>query len=106
MKLPEEAKTIEIFPRFQRWMKKTNFLQASYPEDLETLTFDVETQTGITECHIINNLLTELARAVLRNIDPRLWQYGPRFAQSVPPRPSRSVSKRLALSFVKDRPGK
>ena len=34
-----------------------------YPEDLET--FDVETETGITECHIINNLLTELARAVL-----------------------------------------
>ena len=30
-----------------------------YPEDLET--FDVETETGITECHIINNLLTELA---------------------------------------------
>ena len=24
-----------------------------YPEDLET--FDVETETGITECHIINN---------------------------------------------------
>ena len=37
-----------------------------YPEDLET--FDVETETGITECHIINNLLTELARAVLGNI--------------------------------------
>ena len=29
-----------------------------YPEDLET--FDIETETGITECHIINNLLTEL----------------------------------------------
>ena len=39
-----------------------------YPEDLET--FDVETETGITECHIINNLLTELARAVLENIGP------------------------------------
>ena len=37
-----------------------------YPEDLET--FDVETETGITECHIINNLLTELAWAVLGNI--------------------------------------
>ena len=34
-----------------------------YPEDLVTI--DVETETGITECHIINNLLTELARAVL-----------------------------------------
>ena len=37
-----------------------------YPEDLET--FDVETENGITECHIINNLLTDLARAVLGNI--------------------------------------
>ena len=25
------------------------------------------------KCHIINNLLTELARAVLGNIGPRLW---------------------------------
>ena len=31
-----------------------------------------------TECHTINNLLTELARAVLGNIGrPRSWQYGP-----------------------------
>ena len=30
-----------------------------YPEDLET--FDRETETGITECHIINNSPTELA---------------------------------------------
>ena len=34
-----------------------------------------------TECHIINNLLTELARAVLGNIGPRpranIPQYGP-----------------------------
>ena len=30
MKLPEEAKKIEIFPKFQRWMKKTNILQASF----------------------------------------------------------------------------
>ena len=44
-----------------------------YPEDLET--FDVETETGITECHIINNLFT-------RPVLPRPWvnipQYGPR----------------------------
>ena len=43
-----------------------------YPEDLET--FDVETETSITECHIITNLLTELSRAVLGNIGPRSWR--------------------------------
>ena len=55
-----------------------------YPEDLET--FVVETETGITECHVMNNLLTELARAILENI-----------GQYSPVRPSRSVSKRLLL---------
>ena len=42
-------------------------------------TFDVETETGITECYIINNLLTELARAVLVNIGPKanIPQHGP-----------------------------
>jgi len=51
-----------------------------YPEDLET--FDVETETGITECHMINNLLTQLARAVLRNITsfgPYCHDLGPIF---------------------------
>ena len=38
-----------------------------------------------TECHIINNLLTELARAVLGNIGPRSWQYGPSEARSALP---------------------
>ena len=43
------------------------------------------------ECHIINNLLTELAWAVLGNIGPRSWQYGPRFARSVLPRPRANI---------------
>ena len=46
-----------------------------YPEDLET--FDEETETGITECHIINYLLAQLARAVPGNIGPRSFSYGP-----------------------------
>ena len=37
--------------------------------------------------HIINYLLTELARAVLGNIGPRSWQYGPSAARSVQKRP-------------------
>ena len=87
VKLPEEAKKIEIFPTFQRWMKKTNILQASF---IILETFDVETETGITECHIIN-LLTELARAVLGNIGPRSWQQRPSEARSVVPRPQANI---------------
>ena len=30
VKLPQEARKIEIFPKFQRWMKKTNILHASF----------------------------------------------------------------------------
>ena len=30
VKLPEEAKKIENFSKFQRWMKKTNILQACF----------------------------------------------------------------------------
>ena len=49
VKLPEDAKKIEIFPKFQRWMKKTNILQASFIWSWRSGTFDVETETGITE---------------------------------------------------------
>ena len=47
-----------------------------------------------TECHIINNSLTELARAVLGNIDPRSSRSvrtATTSGQYSPVRPSRSV---------------
>ena len=40
-----------------------------------------------TECHIINYLLTELARAVPGNIGPRSFLYGPSAARSELSRP-------------------
>ena len=71
MKLPEEAKKIEIFSKISKMDEEDEHSPSEfyYPEGLET--FDVETETGFTECHIINNLLTELAWAVLGNIGPR-----------------------------------
>jgi len=42
-------------------------------------------------CHIINDLLTELARAILGNIGPRSFLYGPRCAWSVLPRPRANI---------------
>ena len=59
MKLPEEAKKIENFQKFQ--MDEEDEHSPSvfyYPEDLEI--FDAETERGITECQnfIINYLLT------------------------------------------------
>jgi len=51
-----------------------------YREDLET--FDVETKTGITECHVIDNLPRSVlppyfARSVLPGPRANIPQYGP-----------------------------
>ena len=46
-----------------------------------------------TEYHIINYLLTELARAVPGNIDPRSFSYGPSAARSVLSRPRANISQ-------------
>ena len=78
LKLSVEAKKIEIFPKFQRQMEKTNIFKCKPPEVHFTIT---------KECHIINHLLTQLARAVPGNIGPRSFSYGPRCARSVLPRP-------------------
>ena len=71
LKLPEEAKKTEIFPKFQRWMRGQTFLSAIHWNCI---------LLSETECHIINNLLTQLTRAVLGNIGPWSWQsVGPIF---------------------------
>ena len=44
-----------------------------------------------TECHIINYLLTELARAVPGNIGTRSFLYGPRCAKSLLSRPRTNI---------------
>ena len=69
-----------------------------YPEDLETSEAGIMRKPSdrkcvfinrqvCSECHIINYLLTELTRAVLGNIGPRSFLYGPR----VLPRPRYNI---------------
>ena len=59
LKLPAEAKKIELFPKFQRWMKKMNiFLSASHQKCI---------LLSGTECHY-NKLLTN--RAYCHNLGP------------------------------------
>ena len=58
LKLPEEAKKIEIFPKFQRWMRKT-------------------------KCHIINGgYIYRFPRSVLPRPRANIPQYGPRSSVS------------------------
>ena len=44
-----------------------------------------------TECHIINYLLTELARAVPGNIGPRSFSYEPSTARSILSEPRANI---------------
>ena len=53
--------------------------------------FGTETQTIVISLLNNNRLLIELARAVLGNIGPRSWQYGPSDARSVLPRPRANI---------------
>ena len=63
LKLPEEAKKIEIFPKFQRWMKQTNIFKCKPAEVHFTIGNRVPYNKQLTN---------QLARAVLGNIGPRL----------------------------------
>ena len=56
VKLPEEARKIEIFPTFQRWMKTTNFVQASFIILKIWKLLMMKLKKGITECHINKQL--------------------------------------------------
>ena len=52
-----------------------------------------------SECHIINYLLTEVARAVPGNIGPRSFLYGPRCARSVLSRPRANIRELKHATF-------
>ena len=96
----------------------TGFVRFRYKAFLK-LHFTIETESHCIllseiECHIINNLLTELARAVLGNMGPRSWQYRTSLrsvrttttsGQYSPVQPSRSVSKHLIITEEHNRVG-
>jgi len=109
LKLPVETKKTEIFPKFQRWMKKTNiFYSKCKPPEVH---FTI--RNGVP----YNKLLTNLA------FSSRTGEYWPLVvfvrtkrsevrtvttsSQYSPVQPSRSVSTRLVillLSFSYDEP--
>ena len=76
LKLPEEAQKIEIFPKFQRWMKKTNIFKCKPPE----AHFTIRNRGPYN----INNLLTCSGRigeywpSVVARPRADIPQYGPR----------------------------
>ena len=83
LKLPTEAKKIEFFSEISKMDEEDeHFLSASHQKCI---------LLSGTECHIINYLLTKLARAVPGNIGPQSFLYGPRCPRSVLPRPRANI---------------
>ena len=82
LKLTEEAKSLTFFWNFKDGRRRQTPSTASNQKCI------LLTET---ECHIINYLLTELARAVPGNIGPRSFLYGPRCARSVLSQPRANI---------------
>ena len=70
----KKLKRLKFFRNFKDGWRRRTFWSASHWKCI---------LLSETECHIINNLLTELARAVPGNIGPRSFSYGPRCVRSL-----------------------
>ena len=100
LKLSEEAKKIQFFPKFQRQMEKTNIFKSKPPEVHFTIRDRVP----------YNKLLTNLAYSsrtgeywpsvVFVRTSLRSVRTATTSGQYSPVRPSRSVSKRLILYII------
>ena len=86
LKLPEEAEKIEIFPKFQRWMKKMNIFKCKSSE----VHFIIRNRVPY------NKLLTNLAFSSRTGKYPRSFSVTT-LRQYSPVRPLRLVSKQLIL---------
>ena len=80
LKYQKKLKRLKFFRNFKDGWRRRTFWSASHRKCI---------LLSETECHIINNLLTELARAVPGNIGPRSFSYGPRCARSLSRRNAR-----------------
>ena len=78
----KKLKRLKFFRNFKDGWRRRTFLSASHRKCI---------LLSETECHIINYLLTELARAVPGNIGPQSFLYRPRCARSVLSRPRANI---------------
>ena len=97
LKLPEEAKKIEIFPKFLRWMKKTNIFKCKPPEVRFTIRNRVPYNKQLTN-RACSGRIGEYWPSV---VAVRTERTATTSGQYSPVRPSRSVSKRLLYQRYK-----
>ena len=98
LKLPEEAKKIEIFPKFQRWMEKTNIFMCKPPEVHFTITNRVPYNKLLTNRACSSRTGEYWPSVVFVRTSLRSVRTVTTSGQYSPVRPSRSVSKRLVLT--------
>ena len=77
-----EAKRLKFFRNFKDGWRRQTFFKCK--------PLEVHLLSG-TECHIMNYLLTELARAVPGNISPQSFSHRPRCTRSVLSQPRANI---------------
>ena len=79
LKLPEEAEKIEIFPKFQRWMEKTNIFKCKPPEVHFTIRNRVAYNKQLTNIACSSRTVEYWPAVVFVLSQPRanIPQYGP-----------------------------
>ena len=97
LKLSEEAKKIEIFPKFQRWMKKTNIFKCKPPAVHFTIRNRVPYNKLITNLAFSSRTGEYWPSVVFLRTSLRSVRTLATSGQYCPLRPSRSVIKRLVL---------
>ena len=97
LKLLKEAKKIEIFPKFQRWMEKTNIFKCKPPEVHFTIRNRVPYNKQLTNLACSSRTVEYWPSVVFVRTSLRSIRTVTTSVQYSPVRPSRPVSKRLLL---------
>ena len=102
LKLPEEAKKIEIFPKFQRWMEKTNIFKCRPPEVHFTIRNWVAFNKQLSNLACLSRTREYRPSVLFIRISLRSVHTVKTSGQHSPVQPSRSVSKRLLFYWHKN----
>ena len=97
LKLSEEAKKIEIFPKFQRQMEKTNIFKCKPPEVHFTIRDRVPYNKLLTNLACSSRTVEYWPSVVFVRTERSEVRSATTSGQYSPVRPSRSVSKRLLI---------
>ena len=95
LKLLEEAKKIEIFPKFQRWMEKTNIFKCKPPEVHFTIRNRVPYNKQLNNLACSSRTVEYWPSVVFVRTERSEVRTVTTSVQYSPVRPLRSVSKRL-----------